>query len=87
MEGRLLVVGPVWAESWLRDLQGLEALDYRFIECSQLTDMSSDRDRDRHSSANMLRVLQLTKQIGFRCQTVQVGASTFAPCDPLSYRP
>ena len=31
--GRLVVVGPMWVEAWLRDLEALEELDYTFVDC------------------------------------------------------
>ena len=60
----LVVVGPVWLESWLRDLGALEALHYRFVDCQELLGNSQSGTRDR---------LQL--QLGLRITTVLVQHS------------
>jgi ribonuclease BN (tRNA processing enzyme) len=45
-EDRLLVVGPLWVDSWLRDLGALEPLSYRFIDCQDLLQSSKSGARE-----------------------------------------
>jgi ribonuclease BN (tRNA processing enzyme) len=45
-EDRLLVVGPLWVDSWLRDLGALEPLSYRFIDCQDLLQSSQSGARE-----------------------------------------
>ena len=46
-EDRLLVVGPLWVDSWLRDLGALEPLSYHFVDCQDLLQTSKSGVRDR----------------------------------------
>lgn len=63
---RLLVVGPMWLDSWLRDLGALEPLSYRFIDCQDLTSTSK--------SGGALAA-RLHAQLGMRVTCVQVQHS------------
>ncbi len=45
-EDRLLVMGPLWVDSWLRDLGALEPLFYRFIDCQDLLQSSQSGARE-----------------------------------------
>ena len=84
----LLVVGPLWVDSWLRDLGGLEPLSYRFVDCQDVLASSKSDARVRLQKQMGISLTSVLVQHSFPAYglVLDFGGSLHPPASKESFR-